>query len=52
MDSLQIIVMIILIIILIMNYITLSKKQTALEIVNNMGIGYNLANTLCSRHNN
>ena len=28
-----------------MNYITLSKKQTALEIVNNMGIGYNLANT-------
>ena len=44
MDYLSVILILILTILLTLNYLSLSKRTSAMEIVNKMGIGYNLAN--------
>ena len=41
----NLVLIIILLIIIIINYLYLTKKKTAMEIVNDMGIGYNLGNS-------
>lgn len=45
MDNFSIILISILSILLILNHLSLSKKATVSQIIKNMGIGYNLANT-------
>ena len=45
MHKLDIILIIIVIISLILNYLSFNSKKTALQLVNDMGIGYNLGNT-------
>jgi endoglucanase len=45
MNHLYIILLIILLISLILDYLSFSSRKTALQLVNDMGIGYNLGNT-------
>ena len=45
MRSLHIILMIILIFSLTFNYLSFKSNKTAIQLVNEMGIGYNLGNT-------
>ena len=45
MRNLHIILIAILIFSLIFNYLSLNSKKTAIQLVNDMGIGYNLGNT-------
>ena len=45
MNNLHIILIIILISSLIFNYLSFSTKKTSIQLVNEMGIGYNLGNT-------
>ena len=45
MKSLNIILILILIISLVFNYLSFNTKKTAMQLVNDMGIGYNLGNT-------
>ena len=45
MDSINLILLIFYIFSLLLNYITFNSKKTALQLVNDMGIGYNLGNT-------
>jgi endoglucanase len=45
MDNIYLILLIFYIFSLILNYITFNSKKTALQLVNDMGIGYNLGNT-------
>ena len=45
MDNIYLILLIFYIFSLLLNYITFNSKKTALQLVNDMGIGYNLGNT-------
>ena len=45
MNNVYIILLIILIISLTLDYLSFNSKKTALQLVNDMGIGYNLGNT-------
>ena len=50
MKNLYIILLIILLTSLILNYLSFYSKKTAFQLVNDMGIGYNLGNTFTSNH--
>ena len=45
MDYLLYLLLIILILLLTLNYLSFQSKMTAIQLVNEMGIGYNLGNT-------
>ena len=45
MDYLPYYLLVIFILLLILNYLSFQSKKTAIELVNEMGIGYNLGNT-------